>query len=69
MSSLLLSDEERERFASWLEREIESDKQIIEQTLKLGAHGEMLARHLKTKMAAFIVVARDLRNTESMKIE
>ena len=69
MSELrLLSDKERDRFLSWLEMEAESDKQMIEQTKKLGKHGEIVAKHLTAKMNAKLIVADQLRRTESMTI-
>ena len=55
MSSLMLTDEERNRFAAWLEREAETGQGIVEQ-------------REKQNIAAAIIIARKLRNTHSETI-
>ena len=67
--SLLLSDEERNRFASWLELEIESSKGMIEQFKKLGQIGETLIKRETVEMQAALIIARKLRSIESFSIE
>jgi hypothetical protein len=67
--SLLLSDEERNRFASWLELEIESSKGMIEQFKKLGQIGEPLIKRETVEMQAALIIARKLRSIESFSIE
>ena len=64
MSSLLLSPEERNRFADWLKQDVESDKLMIEQLSKLGPPGELMAKKMKLEVAAGIVVLQKLLTVE-----
>jgi hypothetical protein len=66
---LLLSTQERDRFAAWLEHEAATAKGLIEQMEKLGPHVAPLVAREKAEAAAALLIARKLRATESMSIE
>lgn len=66
--NLLLTDQERDRFASWLEHEATVGKGLIEQMEKLGPHAAPLVAREKQEAAAALVIARKLRATEGMSI-
>lgn len=65
--SMLLSDAERDRFASWLERNADSARAIFRQLENLP-HAAPLATSLKQEIAASLIIAKKLRETESMSI-
>jgi len=68
--SLLLSPQERDRFAIWLEHEAASEEGILEQMEKLAMPGsEVIIKRMKLRRAAYMIVARDLRKTEDMTLE
>jgi hypothetical protein len=69
--SFLLSDEERNRFALWLERNAESCAGMIEQWEKIGGdmpHVAAVTKKLRTEEVAYRIVAQILRTTESVTI-
>lgn len=68
MSNLLLTQQERDRFAAWLENEAATSKLLIEQMEKLGPHALPVLNLERTEMNAAIVIARKLRNTTSESI-
>lgn len=68
MSSLLLTEQERDRFASWLEHEAATSKGLIEQLEKLGPAMTMMIPHQKAEVAAALLIARRLRATHSDSI-
>lgn len=61
--SLLLTQEERDRFAAWLENEAVSGKLIIEQMEKLGPYTAQLVAREKAESNAALLIARKLRET------
>jgi len=63
-----LSQQEREKFAMWLQQGAEGDNALAEQAQKLGAHGEVIARSYRAKAAAKLMVMQQLMNTESLTI-
>lgn len=65
---MLLTSEERDRFAAWLENEAATAKVLIEQMEKLGPHVAPLVAREKAEAAAALLIARKLRATESMSI-
>jgi hypothetical protein len=65
---LLLTQQERDRFAAWLEHEAAVAKGLIEQMEKLGPHAAPLVAQEKAEAAAALVIARKLRATEGMSI-
>lgn len=65
---MLLTPEERDRFAAWLEREAETAKQIVEQMEKLGPMTAPLVQREKAEAAAALLIARKLRSIESVSI-
>lgn len=66
--SMLLTNEERERFAAWLEHEASTAKILIEQMEKLGPHAAPLVAREKAEAAAAMLIAAKLRATQSMSI-
>jgi hypothetical protein len=66
---LLLSTQERDRFAAWLEHEAATAKVLIEQMEKLGPHAAPLVAREKAEALAALLIVRKLRATESMSIE
>jgi hypothetical protein len=66
--SMLLTEQERERFAAWLEREAATAKSICEQMENLGPHVAPLVAREKAEAAAALVIARKLRATHSESI-
>lgn len=52
MPNSLLTDEERKRFASWLEAQAESDKLLIGQLEKLG-HADPVVQMMRRRIAAY----------------
>ena len=65
---LLLTQQERDRFAAWLEHEAYVGKGLIEQMEKLGPHAAPLVAREKAEAAAALLIARKLRSTEGMSI-
>lgn len=66
--SLLLSQEERDRFATWLEHEATVGRDLIAQMEKLGPHAAPIVAREKAEAAAALVIARKLRSTEGLSI-
>lgn len=64
---MLLSDEERKKFADWLENEAATANSMIEQMKKLNLPDAIMQRE-KAEAAAALIIARKLRGTESMSI-
>lgn len=67
MNGALLSDEERHRFAGWLEREIVSGEAMIGQfeTMKLPA---ALVTRKKNELLAAKIILQQLRSIESVTV-
>lgn len=67
---LMLTDAERERFASWLENEAASSDALVEQMVKLGTSMSMsdLAKKYRVNGMAQRLVAKLLRSIESQTI-
>lgn len=63
-SVISITEEERVRFAAWLEQSAKSDQEIAEQSEKLGPPGEIIASRCKVRATVFMIVARDLRSIE-----
>ena len=66
--SLLLTAEERDRFASWLELEAAIGKGLIEQLEKLGPMSAPVIAREKQESTAALIIARKLRATSSESI-
>jgi len=64
---LLLTAQERERFAGWLEREAASSEAIAAQ-METSSIPQVLTRKLRAEAAACKIVASILRSTEDMSI-
>lgn len=64
---MLLTDDERRKFAEWCRQEIQTNKILIEQAGKLTAV-EMITRRLQITTAALTVVAQMLETMESQTI-
>lgn len=65
---LLLTDQERDRFAAWLEHEAMTDKGIIDQLEKMGPAMAAVASHKKAEASAALLIARKLRATQGDSI-
>ncbi len=65
---LLLTDQERERFAAWLEHEAATDIGIIDQLEKMGPAMTIVAAHKKAEASAALLIARKLRATQGDSI-
>lgn len=65
---LLLTDAERERFASYLEQDIRTEQALVEQMAKLSV-SEPWIKVTKMRIAAKTIVAQLLRTTESQTID
>lgn len=67
MSGLLLTPEERERFATWLEQEAAANQLLAAQMDMLaGSAMSYLARMKRDEVASFERVARILRSIETV---
>ncbi len=64
---MLLTDEERRRFAEYLEQDAESSRLIIAQ-MEAMPNVEMMTRNIKIEMHAALIIARKLRDVESQTI-
>lgn len=62
---LLLTPQERDRFAAWLEHEAATAKGLIEQMEKLGPHVAPMVAREKAEASAALLIARKLRATHS----
>ena len=60
---MLLSQEERDKFATYLEISAKSGRGIIEQFEKLGPAHQVMTEKLKVEALAEEIVASKLRNT------
>lgn len=63
-----LTDQERNRFAAWLEHEAATDKGLLEQMEKLGPAFAVVTAHKKGEIDAALLIARKLRSIESQSI-
>jgi hypothetical protein len=64
----LLTDAERDRFAAYLERDVEGSRAILSQMEKVGGP-DVLIRQIRTEMVAAEIVAKKLRSIESTSID
>lgn len=60
-----LTQEERDKFAAWLEEVAQSDSVIVEQAMKLQGC-EIVAKHIKQRMILFSMVAKEVRRIDDM---
>lgn len=64
-----LSQEERTRFAAYLEQEAASDEAMAKQALKLpGKMGTIMAQKYRVEALAMRIVAKKFDNTETVTI-
>lgn len=68
MSGLLLTQEESDRFAGWLEREADSDRVILRQIEALGPGHAAMVQKLRVGIAALLIVAVKLRGIERVTL-
>lgn len=69
MNDLLLTPEEAQRFASWLEREAVTAEGLADQARKLGTGiATIVEAKERPYAAACLMIARRIRNTESQTI-
>lgn len=62
---ILLTQQDRDKFAAWLEQEAQNDNILVEQAMKLNG-GEIIAKHMKQRAMIFTMVAIELRKIEDM---
>lgn len=65
---MILTNEERQKFITYLKQNIESSRLLIEQMEKLSGAAMMVGPE-KTKIAAWLIVAADLESHELMEIK
>lgn len=66
---LLLTAQERDRFAAWLQLEIETSRGMLEQFEKVGGPGmDIIAKRERTKIAGFVIVLNDIHSGETFAI-
>ena len=66
---MLIDEKEKERFIAYLELNAASCKGMIEQFEKMpGPIMDELVKREKQKMVAFLIVADELKNGESMTV-
>ena len=64
---MLLNDKDREMFTAYCEQNLKTSKALLAQFEKTpGPAMEELAKRERLKMAAFLIVAADLRSGESV---
>lgn len=61
---ITLTQEERDKFAAWLEQNAKSDDAMAEQMTKMGGL-DMVVKRMKQRAALYSLVAHELRNIES----
>lgn len=64
---MILTQEERDKFATYLEEDAASNDGLIVQATKVGGM-EPLIQKLKIEAASARIIARKLRTTESMSL-
>lgn len=64
---IMLNEQERNRFASWLEQQCESNRGMLEQLEKMP-HAAPVAENMKRETAAMLIVAKKLRSIEQITI-
>lgn len=65
---IVLTKEERQKFAAWLHQEVATDKMLTEQMGKLGIGMAMLIDRKKAEVAAKMFVAKLLESIEEQVI-
>lgn len=68
MSIIVLSQDERIKFANWLEQDLESSKLLIKQMKSLGVPGEVVAKKMRAEMLAELTILTKLRSIEEIEI-
>jgi len=69
MSPVMLTAEERERFAAWCEEDAKTTFGLVEQMGKLLGGGiEAVAKRKRTEALAQSIVAKMLRSAQSMTL-
>lgn len=69
MSGYLFTDEERQRFADYLDHDADQDDALQREMMKLGGAAELMAREKRQGMIAKRWVARWLRAAESFTVK
>ena len=65
---IFLTQQESDKFADWLEQEVQSNLQFIK-LMADSPGGELFGTHKKRECAAYLIVARNLRSTERMILD
>lgn len=64
---IALTQEERDKFAAWLEQSAKSDTEMAEQMGKLAGSNavDAVAKRMKQRATTYSIVAKELREIES----
>jgi len=65
---IVLTIAERNRFADWLQQDIETNKLLLEQLSKLGSDGESVAKRMKIETTCEMIVYKKLRDIQEETI-
>ena len=68
MSVIILTSEERKRFAAYLEQEANTNNLLAKQMDKIGPHGKIMSEEMRSKALASIIIARELMSWEEQNI-
>jgi hypothetical protein len=60
---VFLTQEERDKFATWLEQEAKSDDQMADQLNLLKGH-DIMVKHMKQRAMMFSLISIELRKIE-----
>jgi len=63
---MFLTQEEREKFASWLEQEAKDSEALGTQAILIKA--EIVGNHLINRAKIFLIVAKDIRNIHTEEV-
>ena len=63
-----LTDDERRRFVLWLRQEAKVARGLVGQMKKLGYGMEPIIKHEEIRIAAKLLIARELDSTETMVV-
>ena len=67
MSIISLTQQERDKFAFWLEQEAKSDDDMSKQLENLKGN-EVMVKRMRQRATIFSIVATELRNIEDISI-
>lgn len=65
---MILTEEERNKFASYLEQDAKDGDAIEQQMANLGDYTDPIRKQIRVESMAARVIAKKLRSTESMEV-